>query len=252
MLKKASSGHILRTMYSKRFTLTKKISIKALALFSLFLFFSLLFSATAEDSRPPFDYRFYPIGWSADGKLAYVVYKEDFDGYGSGTDYHFYLQDLITDAVLESRDFVRMDEVYSIAEVMEMESAWYAELFSRYRIDTNRSLELESFPVVLYGSEYTVSEDSSYRDTDDLSSYIRGLEFLELSLVRTADSARKMVHEAYYEGNITTVFYQAVKSPFENRIALVLYLGTPGWEGIPLQAHISVIGSNLNVGFRKN
>ncbi len=223
---------------------------RAFASILLFFFCFLLFGQ--DDPFKLYDYDFYPMGWSRDGKFAYVVYKGFFDGLGGGTDFHFYVQDLVTDKILLKKEFVLMDEVYTVDEVLARDKAWYADVLKRYGIDRNEKGTLEAFPYRAGTIEYTIKGASTEKEGPE-GPYGPWLSYLSLILQRERDGYQKKIYAREWddESHYMSWAVMLVESPFENRIAVVLFLGTPGYEGLPLAADAVVIGSHLDVGFKK-
>lgn len=200
-----------------------------------------------------FDFNVVPIGWSRDGKFAYAVFKNDFDGYGAGTDFHFRLQDLRTDTILATWSYSETDIVLSVDEVIESNQDFFAPLFRQYNIQRQPPGTVLEFPATLGSSTYSLEAEEKifnfpeYEDTR--------LQTLRLVLVQQpGDLKKEILYTDFgspdWVSGIVGWATMAYKSPFENRLAIVLFTGRRGWEGLPLQARVEVIGSHLGVGFR--
>jgi hypothetical protein len=224
--------------------------MKKLGLVILILLLTNVFSLLhAYEYFPPFDRDIYPIGWSEDGKFAYVVYKSFFDGYGAGTDFHFYLQDLVTNEIIANDELILFDTVYSIKEVMLMKKEWYDQLFSKYKIDRYKTGKVKLFPLLTEKDKYTIIQEEK-TSIDNVCPYGSCLELIKITLCRNSDKLRKIIYEAKPDACFTVCAAKVIKSPFENRIAFILFLGVPGYEGIPLGTHITVVGFHLDTGFK--
>lgn len=195
----------------------------------------------------PFDYEIYPQGWSRDGLFAYVIYKGSLDGYGPVTDFCFYIQDLVTDDILFSQKYYELDVSYSPDEVIAMFPVINNAIKENNIIKDVAFQEYnKTFTFLQTDYELLINTESQDNDTS-----IAGFSILHIEVIyaKPANNTKKTIYQNNNPGNAVSCNARIFKSPFESRTAVVIYIGSPGWEGIPLETQIVVIGSNLLVGF---
>ena len=203
---------------------------------------------------------FYPIGWSRDGKFAYYVEPPD---EACGCYYaELVIQDLRTDKEVWKFKNDPESRTNAKGEILEddMRRLWQRnqKLFSG-KLRENGIIPLPRF--ALLGGSFTVggktytakltalkSKDDEY-DMDRVSSSV-----LELS---SPSLGKKTLHTTDYKGNdalaapLEVTVAGAFKSPYENRVAIVMIEVFRGWEGPPHPTDNVIVGADLRTGFRK-
>ena len=196
---------------------------------------------------------FYPIGWSEDGKFAYIVEPAD-----EACGCYFaklIIKDLKTDAVLwdfdyESTAFDEKDnKPKSLLAFWRSNHALFSKKLNEHKIRQEKGFALQPFPTLYQGDELTAR----------LSLERNGQTWLEeaVSAIRLQVNSKRRGKKTVYEKtdvadlmilDVRLVGY--LKSRFEPRAALVLIEVHRGYEGPPSVAKINIIGSDLISGFK--
>ena len=202
--------------------------------------------------------KFYPIGWSRDGKFAY--YTEPADEACGCYFAALVIQDLRTDEVLwkfENDPQSRVDAKGEIA-ADDIRKLWrrnqklFNEKLREHRIvPAARSILLGStFNAAArrYAAKVTTRKAQDEGFGLDM---VRGVK-LELS---SPTLGVKDIYSADYKADtyppLDMIVAGALKSPFENRAAIVMINVYRGWEGPPHTVDVRIVGADLVKGFRK-
>jgi hypothetical protein len=202
---------------------------------------------------------FYPIGWSRDGKFAYYTEPADED---CGC-YFAYLTivDLRTDKVLWEFKNNWEERVAADGSAIEddIRKLWkrnekvFAEKLREHNIEEVVRFSLLPPTFRSAGKSYT-ARVTTLRGND--GDYLRRVRKLDLKLSSPLLGS-KSLYSAEYKGDdmygspLDVAVAGALKSPFENRVAVVTLTVNRGWEGPPHTVGIQIAGADLNKGFRK-
>jgi hypothetical protein len=199
----------------------------------------------------------FPIGWSKDGKFAY--YYEPVDEACGCYFAHLVIQDMRTDKVLWEFKY-NQDDTYNDKGEMTgpgtMRALWrknqkfFNEKLREHAIVAGSSVLLGK--TFILGDTYTgkahvtigkdqYDEDRATKLSLTLTSKRRG--------TKTVYSNDKTKGE--YNGTLDAGLLGVIKSPFENRVALVGMEINRGWEGPPHTGDILIVGADLTSGFGK-
>ena len=202
---------------------------------SYFLPKGLSFSPKEGDGYAIRDFR--PIGWSADGKFAYVETLQDKRHNIFFVTYH--IVDAITDEhILEFKD----TESFKSASVDTMaEASWetYAPAFrghlAKAGIRQRPYTFLPSFPLIANGKTYRGSAEwAPARDGGGYSVFVE----------EAPGAARKLIG-AGRDGTLAEVrINRYLPSPYENRIAVLVEI-----ETVTKEIYYILMGCHLTVGF---
>lgn len=215
--------------------------------------------AGRSDADYYMDLMFAPVGWSKDGKFAYIT---EIDPGGAWYDvtgfFRWVIQDTVTDKILwQSEGGLEkgLPEDLLMSEDKEQIFKWvfpnmskrYQPYFKKYGIILNTNLELSSFPLIYKKSNYQGSIIDVYRETEyeipDLIS--------KYKVILSRNNVKKIVNQ--YNNNHSAVLDVQIagyiKSPYEPRIAIALVNVCRGWEGPPNPVGFSFIGSHLEKAF---
>jgi hypothetical protein len=198
--------------------------------------------------------QFYPIGWSRDGKFAYILEpgNEDCDCYVAT----LRIQDLRTDKILW--EFAYTSEPREVSGRREnMSTFWreHRELFSgklsEYGIEAAKPFVLLG-PRISHRGDLLSSELSVRKDASSVGVGQIGKVVLRLD---SRQKGRKVVYEKSYspdahESIVEAKAFGHLKSPYGPIAALIMIEIHYGWEGPPNTTSIRVIGANLEEGFR--
>lgn len=199
--------------------------------------------------------RFYPIGWSRNGKFAYYVEPGD-----EACGCYFaklVIKDLRTDAVLwqfdydssDLQDTLKSRTPESLAALWRYKRELFNSKLREYDIKAQGPFALLSFPANYEGDQLTA--DLKTKETGQDQAYgIIDNAVLQLSSKR---KGKKTIFEKTYKENdpmpldIKVLGY--LKSPFEPRIAVVMVEVWRGYEGPPHTTHTSIVGATMDTGF---
>jgi hypothetical protein len=202
---------------------------------------------------------FYPIGWSRDGKFAY--YLEPVDE-ACGCYYaELVIQDLRTDEILWK--FTNDPEARTDAEGAPLEDdirrlwARNRELFSE-KLREHNIVQSGSFALLgrafrSGGRSYTTK--MIVRKVEDEGFGLMRVRTATLE-ISTPSLGKKAIFAGDNSGNIIAAPLNiavagALKSPYENRAAVIMINLQRGWEGPPNTVYIKIAGADLDAGFKR-
>lgn len=196
---------------------------------------------------------FYPIGWSRDGKFAYLVEPPD---EACGCYFaEIVIQDLKTDKVLwkERYDSSTLEK----PEEEDLDSLWpkkqkeYSAKLNEHGIEPIGEAKLLHPSINFKGDVLTPKIDVSIKT--DNAFEVDGTVTLKLNSKKRGS---KIVRRDVYKKEDTNGFRNAeitgsLKSPFESRVAVIVVEEMRGWEGPPNVTSIKISGATLTTGFKK-
>ncbi|MEO1481454.1 MAG: hypothetical protein AAFU77_05060 [Myxococcota bacterium] len=185
------------------------------------------------------DQTLYPLGFSESGDFAFVRFSySDAAAHWQGV---VVIQSLVTD-----RKKVQVD--WTVGDLEGGDRAWLRwtsrhgqeleSLLSRYKIDRSRPCALAAFPLSVDGNDWTAAVA---KGRVIVRSSVRGRKSIGTIPRHNVPN----IPETY--GHRVAGYY---KSPFEERIAVIVTGWAPGWEGPPDTGMLWVFGSSLDSGFR--
>lgn len=189
-----------------------------------------------------------PLGFSADGKFAYVVEPPD-EACGCYF-FEFHIRDLDTDKDL----FMKRVE-YQDSSAIQWDRAWkehgalFFEWLKTHGIDL-AALNAQAFPISMGTDALNVRITTSLRPLyEDAGEKVIGHAQVYL---RNVAGQEKRISKLNYPLkqvlSLKTGVY--LRSPFEDRVAVVLIRTERGWEGPPSPINYEVIGALTKKGFR--
>lgn len=195
---------------------------------------------------------FYPIGWSRDGKFAYLVVPAD-EACGCLT-IHIFIQDLRTDKVIWRETYDGEVE----PEVPEtLDTAWprvekeYSAKLRRYGIEQADKFEL-IHPAIRLGNDVLTPEVMVDIETDGVFE-VDGTVTVRMLSQRNGEKIISWIR--YHKKDVNSIrnaeIAGSLLSPFERRAAVILIEEHRGYEGPPNITSIRVVGSTLTTGFKK-
>jgi hypothetical protein len=203
--------------------------------------------------------RFYPVGWSKDGKLAYYVEPGD-----EACGCYFaklVIKDLKTDKVLWQFDYDSSD----LQDTMKNRTPESLAALWRYKRDLFNSKLREHnivaqgrnafsvFPT-MYEGDQLAAELITKEATQDVQEQSLGVIQSAVLQLRSKRKGKKTVFEQAYKPEESLPLDMKVlgylKSPFEPRVAIVMVEIWRGYEGPPHTTHTTVVGSSLDTGFK--
>lgn len=196
---------------------------------------------------------FYPIGWSRDGKFAYLIEPPD---EACGCYFaEIVIQDLVNDKVVWSERY--SSELLEDPETENLNTYWaahqkkFSAKLNEFRIIASSRFDLLG-PTVGFGNDVFTSVVKVDVETDN------DLEVIGDVTVRLHSKRRgsKVIHrDVYKKGEISgfrnAMIAGSLKSPFESRIAVIIVEEHRGWEGPPNTTGVKVAGASLTTGFER-
>lgn len=187
-----------------------------------------------------------PLGFSPDGNFAYLEYY-------NGDAIAFWalkIKSIITDDILYYQDW-NGDEGYlydseDFNDLLSNESEFLTSIYFTYNIDKNTDLTLSRFP-------YDSNEDSY--DVDLLLEVLPTGEYLEAMGLKESKVQIKVSNNngskiiGVYEQHMKSSVIGCIKSPFEERIVVLILKGNLGFEG-STEHSFGIYGCSLEYGFK--
>jgi len=198
---------------------------------------------------------FYPIGWSKDGKFAYVATR--WLVADCGAIYEIHVLDLIADKILWKYAVTKYcsqlpalgkDDSPNLALVWPEIKELVSKNVMRYNIVQSR-LELNKFPLSRPGE--TIDADLSKTFYEHKPTMLQMLEKATLKLI-SRQKGEKVVYTGTFNSMLTQDVHIAgyIKNSYENRIAIILIVVPLGQHYAPGPVHYVVVGAHLEKGFR--
>ncbi len=204
-------------------------------------------------SSSPYDPidRFIPLGWSRDGKIAYIRQRWE-EGKGVTT-WAFTIQDLTTDQTLWNHDYEVMegsDDLPSLEEAWKRNEALVLDALRIHGIRLKSDFALGADTLSHDNRTYRITCESEFTYNEDF-----GLE--SATRIRVSVHVASLGHKDVYRfsttgfsGILSARVAGHLKSPFEDRIAIVYVETHHGWEGPPNPVIFKIIGCHLTLGFQ--
>jgi hypothetical protein len=202
---------------------------------------------------------FYPIGWSKDGKFAY--YTEPGDEACGCYFAKLVILDLVSDKVLWSFDYDssdaegtgRKNPPTTINALWRENRKLFSSKLNEYEIKPQGRFSFLLFPINR-GSDQ-LRADLKIKENKEEDGIAYGVVAQGTLQLTSRLSGKKIVFDHNYIKpdemlplDLKVLGY--VKSPFEERIAVVLIEIYRGYEGPPHTTHIKIAGASLSSGFK--
>lgn len=206
----------------------------------------------AEEERVLLREKFYPIGWSRDGKFAYLVEPPD---EACGCYFaQIVVQDLRTDKILWEYKHEGEEAVEeTLPAVWKKHQKEFSSKLAQYGIVAQNRFPLQNSPIV-YGSDQLTPELKVNMKTDGgvIDIGVTGNVILQLI---SKQKGRKTLYEMKFDPEKYNSFLDAelsgsLVSPFEPRAAVVMIETYRGWEGPPHVTNVHIVGADLEKSFR--
>jgi len=202
--------------------------------------------------------KFYPIGFSRDGKFAYVI--EPVDEACGCYFANIVIQDLRTDKILWELDFDQgklMDEKGKMPPIDTLPRLWR----NRSKLINAKLREHKIIPGSFTmlptafesgGSSFAINSTSERKDDEDGNSRITNATVSISSSVLGSKSVFSGDYDKdLFMNPLDAAVIGAIKSPFEKRIAILFIQVARGYEGPPHTGDIRIVGADLKSGFEK-
>lgn len=199
---------------------------------------------------------FYPIGWSRDGKFAY--YTEPVDEACGCYFAKLFILDLKTDSVLWSFDFQGdlTDQDKMRKSPNDRVTLWrtkrkeFSDKLSEYGIEPQARFPVLSLPAFYKGDQLRTTL-TIVENTDEESRPFGIVSNATLRLISKRYGEKTLFDTSYADAKPLDMKVLAYsKSPYEERIAIILIEVHRGWEGPPHTGHVKIAGASLATGFK--
>ncbi len=194
--------------------------------------------------------KFYPIGWSKDGKFAF--YTEPADEACGCYFAELIVQDLRTDKVLWQKSYSSEN-----GGADDLQKYWaknqkeFSRRLAQYGIVPNKDFTLLDSPLKAADDTFSIDLFSDVKIAED--TYISKGNIV-LKLLSDKKGAKTVYQKTYdgkgYDGVMNTEIGGMLLSPFEPRSAIILIETRRGYEGPPHTTNIKIVGATLNGGFK--
>ncbi len=194
--------------------------------------------------------KIYPIGWSNDNKFAYIIEPAD-----EATGFYFIqiaIQDLNNDKVLWSFSYDTEDMI----ENKDLKATWNEQLeliktkLNEHKIVQEKNFVLEKLKFEANSNKFEVKVDAKKEVSVDFAP----MEVINKFSVKIASSlGQKQIFSQKEDDSrmLDAKVLGLYKSPYENKVAVLVATEHLGYEGPPNVIAIKVVGANLDSGFKK-
>lgn len=196
---------------------------------------------------------FFPVGWSKDGKFAY--YTEPGDEACGCYFGQLIILDTVNDKELWSFKYDGLDDqdkpkYKAITDLWRKNRRLFSDKLNQYGIIAQGSFSLLRFPIASAGDQ--LRADLKIEETSDQEARIYGAIKKATLQISSQRGGTKIVHEESYPeyGPLDMKVLGYLKSPYEQRIAIIVLEVQRGYEGPPHTTHVKVVGSSLTTGFK--
>lgn len=193
--------------------------------------------------------KFYPIGWSKDGKFAFYVEPPD---EACGCYFaHLVIQDLRTDKILWERKYQGNEEKEETLQTYwKKNQKEFSRKLAQYGIVAQKRFSLQKSAFKYQKDALTPELTDNTKMDDDLR--VTGNVVLQLI---SKEKGRKMIYEKKFDPKEYETFLGAeisgsLLNPFESRAAIIMVETYRGWEGPPHVTKIRIVGATLTTDFR--
>lgn len=207
---------------------------------------------------PVIEADFYPLGWSKDSKFAYIVVLAN-----EALDFRraiFRIQDMITDKVIFEKKYGDQNDKNALISTefkkfLESKKSDVGHYLSKYHINGYDN-KFHLFPIK-YEKKLI---DYNLKTIHEINHYFWHQQFLSRVTIdlysNTVDGQKKIATKTIFDKKVDlkSLQYGAMvigylKSPFEERIAIVMIYFRRGWEGPPHTTNFELVGASLSKGF---
>jgi len=192
---------------------------------------------------------FYPIGWSADGKFAYISEPAD-----EATGFYFFrliIQDVQTDKVLEEKKYDDEEGTETFQTTWEKKKDEITALLKKYGIKQT-AFEMKPTDFTALGNGYSAKMSNTTQLDKD---YQIDMIYSTKVVVSSPELGSKTIYnytEKEYSLILTAALAGSIQNPDNQAETLIIHFAEQrGYEGPPNVIHFYLSGCNLNSGFKK-
>lgn len=192
--------------------------------------------------------KFYPIGWSKDGKFAFYVEPAD---EACGCYFaHLVIQDLRTDKILWERKYESSEEkVETLPTYWKKNQKEFSRKLAQYGIVAQKRFNVQN-SAFKYQKDILTPELTDNTKMDD-EQRVSGNVILQLI---SKGKGKKTIYEKKFDpkeygGFLGAELSGSLLSPFEARTVIIMVETYRGYEGPPHITKIRLVGATLTTGF---
>lgn len=186
-----------------------------------------------------------PLGFSREGNFAFLkYYNGDAIAYWSLS-----VRSLVTDEVLYYQDWSEDGYLYDSPDfktLLDSEKEFLESIYFKYDIEFSDKIQLSKFPYKMNNSEIDVTLTTEELPTDEYLQTM-GLKNSKVDVIVSNGIGSKKIGS--YEQHKNSVVFGFIKSPFENRVAVLILKASLGFEGSTAHS-FHIYGCNLEYGFK--
>ncbi|MBT4836667.1 MAG: hypothetical protein HON94_04910 [Methylococcales bacterium] len=209
--------------------------------------------------------KLYPIGFSKKGLFAYIEIAAD-EAVGCYL-WSFHILNLVNDKNIYTLDWKQQEEEcldYNFKHLIEKYGSNIQQALNKYAIDGSK-IQLESFPFDynnhLINATLVISQGDKFRSSrpnfnptpkksdwaiETVYQVVIHKSITQLKTIGKIIEKKDNSHCFICQSNITGY----IKSPYENRIIVIIEQQARGWEGPPNVSTFKLFGASLTAGFK--
>ena len=192
---------------------------------------------------------FYPIGWSQDGKFAYIIEQAD-----EGSGYYWFeiiIKDVVNNKVVWSWKPSESEEG-NLKSTWEENYKLFAENLNNSEIIQNKNFALKSSKTKYKGNDYSIDIETATVTDPDF-----GFEKInEITVkIKSPELGTKQIYNKkkdQYSRTLGAIISGYILSANDDRIIVILKEERVGYEGPPNVISYKLINSDLIRGFKKD
>lgn len=193
--------------------------------------------------------KIYPIGWSKNGFFAYV--KETADEAVGQYMFELIIQNTISDKIVYSWKPENAPDKGSVKEMWKNYAMTFAEKLNEYEIIQQKQIKLESTEFSSGENKFKITVENEMETNPDY-----GFEVVKSTeiFIKSPQLGSKKIYsytENDYSLTLAAKVSGVIKSPYEERCAVVVQTERSGYEGPPNVISVFLTGTNLTETFRK-
>jgi hypothetical protein len=189
-----------------------------------------------------------PIGWSKDGKFAYLMEPASED---SGSNHlMLVIQDMVTDKVVFNESWeADFDQNKSTRDIFQDQRYKIAAKLNEYGIVPQSGIRLAPLEFNYRGNSYSFRLTRNFKDFSENENGIGSLSLRVISPQLGEKTILKVSFE--YRFVLDAGIAGCIVSPVEPRVAVVVAEKKRGWEGPPHVLGFRLVGCHLTSMFKK-
>jgi hypothetical protein len=193
--------------------------------------------------------KFYPIGWSKDGKFAYVIEPAD-----EAAGLYFFklkVQNMISDKDVYTWEPEDDPETGSVKQMWKDNQMTFATNLNEHKIIPQSDIKLLGTEFSTEDGKFKVTIENTMETDPDF-----GFEVVKTTniYIKSAELGTKKIYsytENDYNQCLGRIVQGVIKSPYEKRIAVLVKEELRGYEGPPNVVKEFLVGADLERNFKK-